>query len=78
VRRTLRRRLGRIELWSGNLEPSLRTFFTDRDHIVRWSMRTFGLHPGRVRAALGEHPGLRLVRIRRTADAELLLARLRG
>ena len=40
VRRTLRRRIHRIELWNGNLEPPLRTIFTDRDHIIRWSWRT--------------------------------------
>lgn len=37
VRRTLRRTLKREELWNGNVEPPLRTFFTDRDHIVRWA-----------------------------------------
>jgi len=41
VRRTLRRRIQRIELWNGNREPPLRTIFTDSDHIIRWSWRTF-------------------------------------
>ena len=40
VRRTLRRRIRRIELWNGNREPPLRTVFTDREHIIRWSWRT--------------------------------------
>ncbi|OAN42335.1 MULTISPECIES: hypothetical protein [Mycobacteriaceae] len=40
VRRTLRRRIRRIELWNGNHEPPLRTIFTDREHIIRWSWRT--------------------------------------
>jgi adenylate kinase family enzyme len=40
VRRTVRRRIRRIELWNGNHEPPLRTIFTDRDHIIRWSWRT--------------------------------------
>jgi adenylate kinase family enzyme len=40
VRRTVRRRIRRIELWNGNREPPLRTIFTDRDHIIRWSWRT--------------------------------------
>lgn len=40
IRRTLRRRLRRIQLWNGNFEPPLRTIFTDPDHIVRWSWRT--------------------------------------
>jgi adenylate kinase family enzyme len=77
VRRTLRRRLGRVPLWSGNVEPPLRTFFTDRDHVIRWSMRTFGLFPARIRTTLAAHPDLRLVRIRSAADAERLLALLR-
>ncbi|WP_231646298.1 AAA family ATPase [Mycolicibacterium mengxianglii] len=40
VRRTLRRRFHRIDLWNGNQEPPLRTIFTDPDHIIRWSWRT--------------------------------------
>lgn len=40
VRRTVRRRIRRVELWNGNREPPLRTIFTDRDHIIRWSWRT--------------------------------------
>lgn len=40
VRRTVRRRTRRIELWNGNYEPPLWTFFTDPDHIVRWAWRT--------------------------------------
>jgi adenylate kinase family enzyme len=40
VRRTVRRRLRREVLWNTNTEPPLRTFFTDRDHIVRWAIRT--------------------------------------
>jgi adenylate kinase family enzyme len=40
VRRTIRRRVRREELWNGNTEPPLRTFFTDREHIVRWAIRT--------------------------------------
>lgn len=49
MRRTLRRRIHRIELWNGNHEPPLRTIFTDRDHIIRWSWRT---HRKRRREAL--------------------------
>jgi adenylate kinase family enzyme len=78
LRRTLRRRLGRVPMWHGNLEPPLWTFFTDRDQIVRWSMRTFGLYPDRIRSAVTANPDLRLVRIRSTADADRLIARLRG
>lgn len=41
TRRTVMRRLRRQELWNGNLEPPLWTIFTDRDHIIRWSWRTW-------------------------------------
>jgi adenylate kinase family enzyme len=40
IRRTLVRRARRQELWNGNVEPPLWTFFSDRDHIVRWAWRT--------------------------------------
>lgn len=76
VRRTVVRSLRRLELWNGNVEPPLRTAFTDRDHIIRWSMRTYGLYPARIRAALEAHPALRLVRIRSRKDADRLLALL--
>ncbi|HEX3648693.1 MAG TPA: AAA family ATPase [Pseudonocardiaceae bacterium] len=41
TRRTVVRRLRRQELWNGNLEPPLWTIFTDPDHIIRWSWRTW-------------------------------------
>jgi adenylate kinase family enzyme len=40
VRRTVRRRLRRVELWNGNLEPPLHAILTDREHIVRWAIAT--------------------------------------
>lgn len=73
IRRTLRRRLLRVELWNGNVEPPLRSILTDPDHIVRWSWRTYPLVAPRVRAALAEHPGLRMVRVRSGADRRRLL-----
>jgi len=48
VRRTLRRRLLRERLWNGNVEPPLRTFFTDPEHIVRWAWNTHGRSADRV------------------------------
>ena len=73
VARTLRRRLLRVELWHGNQEPPLRTFFTDPEHIVRWSMSTRGLYPDRVRQALRNRPELRLVRLRSRRDVRRFL-----
>lgn len=49
VRRTVGRRIRRVELWNGNYEPPLRTIFTDSEHIIRWSWRT---HDTRRREAL--------------------------
>ena len=42
VGRTVVRRVRRTELWNGNREGPLRTFFSDPEHIVRWAWRT---HP---------------------------------
>jgi adenylate kinase family enzyme len=57
VPRTVRRRLCRVELWNGNLEPPLWTIFTDRDHIVRWAWRTHPKTAARMRAVLASHDG---------------------
>ena len=76
VGRTLSRRLHRTLMWAGNTEGPLWTFFTDRDHIVRWSMRSVGQVDGWVRAAAAANPDLRVVRLRSPRDAERLLALL--
>jgi adenylate kinase family enzyme len=76
--RTVVRRLRRTTLWNGNVEPPLRTFFTDDEHVIRWAASTLTLHGPRVRAALAANPDLRLVHLRSSADAERLLARLGG
>ena len=70
VRRTLRRRLRREVLWNGNVEPPLRTFLTDRDHIVRWAWRTHGRTAERVAAALGRRPELTVVRVTSADDLD--------
>jgi adenylate kinase family enzyme len=76
VRRTVSRSLRRTELWNGNVEAPLRTFFTDPEHIVRYSMQTHGLQATRVREALRANPGLRLVRLRTARDTARFLALL--
>jgi adenylate kinase family enzyme len=63
VRRTLRRRLHREVLWNGNVEPPLRTFLDDPDHIVRWAWRTHPLTAERVAAARQRRPELVVVRL---------------
>jgi adenylate kinase family enzyme len=70
IRRTVRRRVRREALWNGNLEAPLRTFFTDRDHVVRWAWRTHGERRALVEAAARDNPGLQVVRFRRPIHAD--------
>ncbi len=70
VRRTVVRRLRRQELWNGNREAPLWTFFTDREHVVRCAWATYGGTGPRVRALLERRPDLAVVRLgsRREVD----------
>jgi adenylate kinase family enzyme len=68
TRRTLRRRVRRVELWNGNLEPPLLTFFTDPEHIVRWAWTTHGRTGPRVAEAGRTKPELTVVRLRSRSD----------
>jgi len=64
VPRTLRRRLRRVELWNGNVEPPLWTLLTDRDHILRWSWRTHPKTAARVHQVLASTDRPTVVRLR--------------
>ncbi len=70
VRRTLRRRLGRVRLWNDNLEPPLWTFFTDRDHIVRWGWRERRASRRAVPELLRTAPHLRIVHLRSQREVD--------
>ena len=70
VRRTLRRRLRREVLWNGNQEPPLHTFFTDSEHIVRWSIKTRHLYDERLPVVAAEYPELPIVRLRSQREVE--------
>ncbi|WP_448614449.1 hypothetical protein [Modestobacter sp. URMC 112] len=74
VSRTVRRRVRRTELWNGNVEPPLRTFLTDRDHIVRWAWRTHAATRDRVLALARQRPGLPIVRLRSRREVRRWLA----
>jgi adenylate kinase family enzyme len=74
VRRTAQRRLSGTPLWNGNLEPPLSTFFTDRDHIVRWAWRTHHENAQRVAEAITSRADLSVVRLRRQREVEQWLA----
>ncbi|MFE0510105.1 adenylate kinase [Streptomyces sp. NPDC058964] len=69
VRRTLVRRLRRERLWNGNVEPPLRTFLIDPEHIVRWAWNTHAKTAARVTELLHQRPELTVVRIRSRAQA---------
>jgi adenylate kinase family enzyme len=71
VRRTIGRSLRREVLWNGNLEPPLRTFFTDREHVVRAAWRSHGRNAARIeniRAARPDVPVVVLTSRREIAD----------
>jgi adenylate kinase family enzyme len=70
VRRTAQRRMTRTALWNGNLEPPLASFFTDRDHIVRWAWRTHHENAQRVAAAVVSRSDLSVVRLRRQHEVD--------
>jgi len=74
VQRTARRRLTRTVLWNGNLEPPLSTFFTDRDHIIRWAWRTHHENAERVAAAVTSRADLSVVRLISQQDVDQWLA----
>jgi hypothetical protein len=78
VRRTFRRRLRREVLWNGNQEGPLRTFFTDPEHIVRWSFNTRNLYAERIPAVAAERPDLPIVRLRSTREVGMWVNRLGG
>lgn len=74
VLRTLRRRLGRQQLWNGNVEPPLRTFWTDPEHIVRWAWSSHGPTAQRVHDVADRRPDLLVVRVRSRRAARRWLA----
>jgi len=67
IRRTVHRRLRREVLWNGNVEAPLHTFFTNREHIVRWAWSGHYKSPLRVAALRERRPELPVVRLRSRA-----------
>lgn len=76
LRRTLRRRLRRQVLWNGNVEPSLWTFFTDREHILRWGISTRNAFRERVPPLERSAPHLRVVHLRSQREVDVFVQRL--
>jgi adenylate kinase family enzyme len=73
VPRTLRRRLRRVELWNGNVEPPLWTILTERDHILRWAWRTHPKTAARVRTVLASPDPPVVVRLRNRREVNAWL-----
>ncbi|WP_243057782.1 AAA family ATPase [Nocardioides sp. SR21] len=73
VRRTVRRRVRREELWNGNREGPLRAFFTDPEHVVRWSISTRNVYDERMPVVVAERPDLPIVRLRSSREVETWL-----
>ncbi len=63
-RRTIWRRWHRTILWNGNVEPPLRTVFTDPDHLLRWVVRTRHKYSKRMITLETELPHLIVIRLR--------------
>lgn len=75
VRRTVWRSIRRQELWSGNVEPPLWTFFTRPDeNILRWEMKTHATWRERMPALLEEYPRLEVVRLGHPREVAAWLA----
>lgn len=73
VRRTVSRRVRRTVLWGVNIEPPLHTVFTDREHIVRWSVSHRHAYVQRMPVVIAEHPQLPIVRLRSQHDVDAWL-----
>lgn len=76
TRRTVRRRLRKVELWNGNYEGPLLGFFTDPDHILRWGIRTRNKLRDRIPAVAALHPNVRVVRLASRRDIERWINRV--
>lgn len=74
VRRTWQRRGGRELLWNGNAEAPFASILADRDHIVRWAIRTRRT-TARLLADRADEPEFPvIVRLRTVAEVEAWLA----
>ena len=63
VRRTVRRRIGREEIWNGNVEPPFRRILTDPEYIVRWAVATRSKYRVSVPRLDADFPDLSVVRL---------------
>jgi adenylate kinase family enzyme len=74
VARTVVRRLRRIELWNGNVEPPLWTLITDHDHILRWAWQAHSRTRDRMRDVLAAPECPMVVRLRSRREVQSWLS----
>ncbi|HWI32092.1 MAG TPA: AAA family ATPase [Microbacterium sp.] len=74
VRRTVSRSIRRQELWNGNIEPPLWSFFTAPDeNIIRWEMKTHRTWAARMPEVEKLYPRLEVVRLRHPREVSAWL-----
>jgi adenylate kinase family enzyme len=76
TRRTIIRRLRRVELWNGNIEYPLWTIFTERDHILRWAWAAHARSRRHVLNALASPGTPPVIRLRSRRELRAWLTRL--
>lgn len=76
IRRTIRRRVTRAELWNGNSEGPFRNIFTNSDHIVRWAWNTRNKHRNLDQRIATEFPQLGVIRLATPHRAKQWVSRL--
>jgi adenylate kinase family enzyme len=76
LRRTVRRRIRHEELWNGNVEPPLWTFFTTDDNILRWGIKTAFKSRKQVPPLEQSAPHLRIVRLQSQREIDRFVQRL--
>jgi adenylate kinase family enzyme len=70
VRRTVRRRVRREELWNGNREGPLRHVLRDPEHIIRWAWSAHPRAAERMGVILHQRPELPVVRLRSASEMD--------
>jgi adenylate kinase family enzyme len=80
IRRTLKRRILRTELWNGNVEPPVwdREAWTGKNDILRWQADTRHKWEERMPGIPARFPHLTIVRLRHPREAERWLRSLEG
>ncbi|WP_300344533.1 AAA family ATPase [Nesterenkonia sp.] len=76
IRRTVSRRLGRRQIWNGNIEPPLWTILTRKEHIIRWGWATRNALKPVVPTLEERFGGLTVVRLASPAEARRWLSAL--